>query len=228
MFSVVLASLLGFAPLPKGRLPVLKETPSDVKSGHWAKHSTLRLIEMGVLGLRGGGKFGGDQPPTRTEVAKALVAWAKRLEAGTWKSEKSAAVSASALSTLDDKNWAGRPLTRYVLADTLARAGDYFARSLPSAPRGDKTVASSRSLPSPPKITLTQGHPAYVSLNYLAAHRMLDAHSPLLHPEGGSLNAAEFSSVLARAAAGLVDRVTPLGLDENGSTPDKSFHPKRP
>ena len=213
--------------------PLLKEvpviSPSDLKAGHWARASTLRMIEMGIIPAHAKGKaFDGDKPATRTEIINALAKWAKTLESGKWKTLRSVPVTSTIEKTLNGKGWQEKPVTRFVLADTLARTGDYFALSLKPVPSKDETRGQSKAITAPLKIRLTKSHPAYVSLNYLATNRMISSGSPLVNPNGDPLSSASFSLALAQVATGVVNRVTPLGHDENGGTIDQNSFKKRP
>jgi len=57
---------------------------------------------------------------------------------------------------------------------------------------------------------------------------MIHADSPLLHADTTFVKASELSLGLAEMASGLTDKLTELGLDADGNTPDNSFHSKKP
>ena len=218
--------VLLFSPTLKG-VPVTP--PTDLKAGHWARANTLRMIEMEIVPAHAKGKtFDGEKPATRTELINALAKWAQILETGKWKTSRSAPVTPAIEKTLNAKSWGDKPVTRFVLAETLARTGDYFALALKPVPSEDKTRGKSRAITAPLKIRLTKSHPAYVSLTYLASNRMVSSGSPLLNPNGASLSSAGFSAALAEVATGLMNAMTPLGHDKDGSTIDQNSFKKRP
>ena len=53
---------------------------------------------------------------------------------------------------------------------------------------------------------------------------MISADSPLLRPTGAPVTAAQLQTALSQMLVGLTDRLTDLGHDKEGNTPDHSFH----
>ncbi|MDO8684618.1 MAG: S-layer homology domain-containing protein [Armatimonadota bacterium] len=63
-------------------IPVFAETQfSDVPAGHWAAESVTKMSEAGIMKGYPDGKFNGDKPVTRYELAVALERFAQFIEA---------------------------------------------------------------------------------------------------------------------------------------------------
>src|SRR5579884_2158804 len=183
------------APLPAGNRRAAPQ-PVDVPPNHWARQAVLQVLQDGVMALPDGRAFHGEAKVTHTQAVIALAKLAQALEAGTWRAVSSRPVPDRLMAGSHATSWQQQPVTRYVLAETLARLGNYIANGLPRT------------------------HPAYASLAYLTHNRMIWPHSPLLKPDNKPILGAELSTALAQMTAGLTDRLTSLGHDANGDTID--------
>jgi hypothetical protein len=200
--------------------------PADVKAGHWAESAVTQAVANKVMTVQSGA-FRGEKRVTKTEVAVALAALARSLEAKTWKPAKSVKVPNKAVGMVDTTAWEKQAVSRYALAIVLTKFGNYFANGVPKPPAGTQDLAKSDVLPPKLKITLATNHPAYSALTYLTERRMIAAGSPLLKPDDKPLRAQELSDALAQMAHGLTNQVTELGRDDEGGTPDKTFRQKK-
>ncbi len=72
----VLLGVVNAAPL------ALASPASDVPSGHWAAGAVRRLASEKIMGGTASGKFQGDKPVTRYELALTLDRLVRYLEAG--------------------------------------------------------------------------------------------------------------------------------------------------
>ena len=115
-------------------------------------------------------------------------------------------------------------MTRYELASVLARAGDYAANRIHFYAKGGADNGKSIALPAPPQVKLPRSAPAFAAVSYLASRRMISADSPLLKPTNAPITAGQLRVALAQTLIGLNDRLTALGHDKDGGTPDHSFH----
>lgn len=201
--------------------------PPDVKNNHWAASSVQKALQNNVLTLKNG-KFDGEGIVTHTQAVIALAKLAQTLEAGKWQAETSYVIPDKVMTTLQQGNWRQRPLTRYTLAQVLARFGEYFSNGVRRADPASKDRNKSTQLPPKPKVTLASSHPAYAAVTYLVNNHMLWSGSPLLKPGDKPIKGIEMSQAIAQVATGLTNLVTDLGLDEDGGTPDKSFKSKKP
>ena len=127
----------------------------------------------------------------------------------------------------DQGAWKTKDLTRYELASTLVRLGNYFVGAVSHPASGAKHLGESILLPQGVKPGIVPGHPAYQAVAYLTAGRMIASNSRFLKPDTSFVKSAELSDLLASMAIGVNDKITELGLDEVGSTPDKTFHNKK-
>lgn len=199
--------------------------PPDVPSTHWAASDVQQTLRSGVLTTMVGGRFAGTVLVTRTQAAIALANLAQKLEADTWPKQPSHALPQNTNTLWETGNWQKQPITRYVLASVLASAGNYYVNSgAPRPPKNSKDVGHSEAILPAPKIKLSPAHPAYAALTYLARNRMVAPLSPLLKADNRTLRGEELSRALTDMISGLNDRLTEMGRDAQGNTPDASFH----
>jgi hypothetical protein len=201
--------------------------PTDVPSNHWAARPVQEVLQNDVMTPTASGRFQGDALVTRTQAVIALAKLARALEDGTWHRAASVPVTNKAVKTLQQGDWKQRPVTRYTLAAVLARTGDYVANGLPRPASDAKDLGKSITLKKV-SVTVSRTNPAYDSLTYLADRRMIAPDSPLLKSDGRPVHGDELSRAITEMVVGLNDRLTPLGLDAEGNSPDASFHQKRP
>lgn len=201
--------------------------PPDVPAGHWAASAVQELVDSSVLSLPDGKRFLGEARITRAQTVIALSRLARSLETGAWKRHTPRPLDRTAAKAFQSGSWQQKPVSRYAAAVALARFGDYFANGVRNAPQAARNTGKSVLLTS---VTMPAGQkgPAAEALAYLTKNRMLRAGSSLLKPDSQPVRAAELSRALADMAIGLNDRVTDLGLDANGETPDRTFHKKPP
>ncbi|HZO89422.1 MAG TPA: hypothetical protein VFB38_13915 [Chthonomonadaceae bacterium] len=207
------------APLPAGNRRAAPQ-PVDVPPNHWARQAVLQVLQDGVMALPDGRAFHGEAKVTHTQAVIALAKLAQALEAGTWRAVSSRPVPDRLMAGSHATSWQQQPVTRYVLAETLARLGNYIANGLPRPGKDSKDLGQSVVLPGGAAIGVPRTHPAYASLAYLTHNRMIWPHSPLLKPDNKPILGAELSTALAQMTAGLTDRLTSLGHDANGDTID--------
>jgi hypothetical protein len=200
--------------------------PAGAQQGGWASRSVQEVVRNGVMTPVSGKSFQGDALVTRTQAAIALAKLARALETGSWHPSQSAPVTNKVIPTLRQGDWKQRPVTRYALADVLARTADYVANGLPR-PDSHANDLGKSLVPQKVTVTVSRANPAYESLTYLASHRMLTPNSPLLKADSAPLRGDELRRAVADMVVGLNDRLTPLGHDAEGNTPDATFHKKR-
>ncbi len=210
-----------------GRWAAADTLPSDVRSNHWAAPAVQEVLSNKVLATEKDHNFHGEAKVTHVQAVIALANLAHALESGTWKAAHSKAVPARVGAITAQSGWKSQPVSRYTLAAVLARMGDYVANGLPRPKPGSKDLGKSVVLPPPVKVTLPATHPAYAALTYLAANRMIWPGSPLLKADDKPVLGGEISVALSQMVAGLNDRMTELGQDEEGDTPDVNS-PKKP
>ena len=70
------------APPPASRVPSTSASAPDVPAHHWAAGSVGRVLHQHILGRDPDGRFRGDQPVTRYELAVALDRFVRYIEAG--------------------------------------------------------------------------------------------------------------------------------------------------
>ena len=94
-----------------------------------------------------------------------------------------------------------------------------------------KDVGTSTILPTnvriPAALAAKPTSAEYVALKYLTDYKMIGANSALLRADTQIAVALELSQGITDAVTGIVNRLTVLGKDASGDTPDKSFHPKK-
>jgi hypothetical protein len=183
-----------------------------------------QVLDNDVMGFTDGTNFRGEAKVTRTQAVVALAKLAQALETRKWKAETSDALpdNTSAIQVVDSK----QPVTRYTLALSLSRFGNYLMNGVPRPNPNGKDIAKSDVIPAPSRIPVPATHPAYKSLEYLAKKKMISPDSPLLKADSAPLKSVELSQGLAEMATGLTNLWTELGKEEDGSTPDRSFHNK--
>jgi hypothetical protein len=202
--------------------------PPDVRSNHWAAHAVEEALTNGVLSPQSDGQFHGEARVTRGQAVIALSKLARAVEQGKWRASKSRPVPASVAPVLAKGAWKQRPVTRYMFAALLARFGDYLTNGITRAPANSRDTGKSEAFPPKPTIKLAASHPAYAALTYMAAEHMIWPGSPLLAADSQPVKGMEVSRGLAEMSAGLNDRLTELGHDAEGNTPDPSFHSNAP
>lgn len=74
--------VLFFALLPATALAGPAALPHDVPAHHWAAGSVKRVVHENIMGTTKDGRFQGDQPVTRYELAVALDRFVRYIEAG--------------------------------------------------------------------------------------------------------------------------------------------------
>ena len=200
--------------------------PPDVRPNHWAASYVQEALDNGVMGLPDGKEFHGEAKMTHSQTVIALAKLAQMLEAGTWKSSPSRPVPDSVLKPLEHGDWKTQRVTRYEMAKVLASMGDYVAHGLPRLGANAKNLGQSEIFPPKPKIALPKTHPAYTALAYLVDNSMVLPKSPLLAADDKPLLGGELSRAVADMAVGVTNRLTEVGKDENGDSPDASFHKK--
>ncbi len=200
--------------------------PPDVRPDHWAAPSVQEVLDNGVMALPDGKEFHGEAKVTHGQAVIALAKLAQMLEAGTWKAQPSRPVADTVLKPLEHGDWRTQRVTRYELAKVLASMGDYVSAGLSRPTPDAKDLAKSEVFPPKPKITLPKTHPAYAALTYLVDKNMVLPKSPLLAADDKLLSGGEMSRALAEMVVGVTNRLTELGKDADGNTPDASFHPK--
>ncbi len=77
-----LALLLPLAFLPLKTIAAPAAAPRDLPPGHWASGSVKRVVHENIMGTTPDGRFRGDQPVTRYELAVALDRFVSYIEAG--------------------------------------------------------------------------------------------------------------------------------------------------
>ena len=200
--------------------------PADVKADHPAAKAIERMLSMHVLSAPGG-KFSGATAVSRTELASVLRQMAVTIAARKWKVEKSVPLTAKGVFPLiESGTWTKQHVSRYTMAISLARVGDYFENGMHRAAPGLKDTGKSETKLFT-KPTIPSNHPAKISLNYLAAHKMLWKDSPLLQVDNTNFTAKDFSFAVAQMIVGLNDQLTSLNLDEKGESKDATFHQKK-
>ena len=200
--------------------------PSDVRADHWAAPYVQEALDNAVMVLPDGKEFHGEAKVTHGQAVIALAKLAQMLEAGTWKAQPSRPVADTVLKPLEHGDWRTQRVTRYELAKVLASMGDYVSAGLPRPAPDAKDLAKSDVFPPKPKITLPKTHPAYAALTYLVDKNMVLPKSPLLTADDKPLVGGEMSRALADVVVGVTNRLTELGKDADGNTPDAGFHPK--
>lgn len=202
--------------------------PPDVRPGHWAAAAVDQALANGVMSLDSDHRFHGEARVTREQAVIALAKLAQTVEANRWQDPKSVPIPATVVSALKQGDWKQRPVTRYILASVLTRYGSYVSHGVNRAPTGSPDTGKSELVPPAPKIKISKNHAAYASLAYLAEHREIWPGSPLLSPSNQPVKGMELSRAVKELVIGLNNRLTALGLDASGSTPDASFHKKKP
>ena len=81
--TAALLAALAFQPFAAGAAPPpVGALPQDVPAKHWAAGSVGRVLQHNILGRAPDGRFRGDQPVTRYELAVALDRFVRYIEAG--------------------------------------------------------------------------------------------------------------------------------------------------
>lgn len=216
---ITLLTICACAALLRCQATCAMQPPPDVRSSHWAAPAVAKTIKAKVLRLQSDGRFHGDAKVTRTEAVLALAAMGRILVEGSWNSSgRSRPVPDSVSAVWAKTDWKDEPVRRYAFAAILTRFADYLANSARRPAAGAK-VGQSEAL-SPVTLSVSPDSPAYSALKYLAENRMVKPGSPLLKPDNSALAGRELSSALAELATGVTDRLTEVGKDADGNTPD--------
>jgi hypothetical protein len=203
--------------------------PPDVRAGHWAATPVQVALRNRILSVEADKSFHGDAKVTHLQAVLALARLGQALETGAWRGSASVPVTAAKTGVAPKTGtWEAQEVSRYVFATVLARVGDYTAAGLVRPQPNEKDLGKSVVLPPAVALKIPHSSPAYSALEYLAAHRMIGPGSPLLSPDDKPLKAAEMSRALKELVAGVNDRLTDVGHDENGGTHDEAFHRKNP
>ncbi len=76
------ASLFAFVPLAAGAAPAAPTAlPHDVPTHHWAAGAVARIVHQRIMGRDLDGRFRGDKPVTRYELAVTLDRFVRYMEA---------------------------------------------------------------------------------------------------------------------------------------------------
>ena len=202
--------------------------PPDVRAGHWAATPVQIALKNQILSVEADKNFHGDAKVTHLQAVIALARLGKALETGAWQRRASVPVSFAKTSIAPKSGaWENQGVSRYVFATVLTRVGDYANNGLVRAQPSEKDTGKSVVVPPAVTVTLPRSSPAYASMSYLAAHRMVVPGSPLLSADDKTLTATEMTRAMKDLVIGLTDRVTDLGHDADGSTHDEAFHPKK-
>lgn len=196
---VLLAPLLGVVLLGTGRAPA---GATDVPARHWAQDQVRILVGNRVMDAPQG-RFRGQSPITRTELALALAAAGRALETHLWPVAAGPALAAARAP----RGWEKRSATRYDAAVAIFKVTGYLASTLRGKP--DRRAGDSEALPDRPTIgAAAAGGPAAAALRYLVRARMVWPDSVLLNPGSDPVTCAQLAKALAQFSAGAVDRMT--------------------
>ncbi len=203
------------------------QLPSDVRSNHWAAAAVTRSLQSGLLHVQSDGRFHGDAKVTRLEAAQALATLGRALTAGTWKpAGRSHPVTDSVEPLWAQTDWKTAPVRRYAFAVIVTRMGDFVANGIAHHTSADG-IGKSEVLPDV-TVTLPTTSPGFAAVTYLAHNRMVKPGSPLLKADDGIVLGGDLSRALAELATGVTDRLTDLGKNADGSTPDDALRtPKK-
>ena len=201
--------------------------PTDIRPKHWATEAVSTVLNNKVMDFSSGTQFRGEAQVTRTEAVIALAKLAKCVETGTWKIGKIEPISGNAESLGTQSNWTKQPVTRFILAKTLASIGNYITKGVKKPAPNTKELAASIVVPAAEKIKIPASHPAYNALTYLTSKRLLWGKNVLFNPDNKPLQSSELSEAVALVVVGLNNHRSELGKDETGATPDKSFQRKK-
>ena len=80
--TLLFALLLPLVQLSASALAAPTAAPRDVPAGHFAAGSVKRVVHENIMGTTPDGRFRGDQPVTRYELAVALDRFVTYIEAG--------------------------------------------------------------------------------------------------------------------------------------------------
>ena len=225
--SLIVTAALFVSDMPSAFCLLPSSLPPDIRPGHWAASYVQEALNNSLISLSDDKQFHGEAKVTHAQAVIALAKLARSLETGKWQAQPSRPVSSDALKPLEQGDWRTQKVTRYELAKALASMGDYVANGLPRPAADAKDLGKSSALPPKPTVKIAKSHPAYSSVAYLAGANMITSDSPLLLADSKPLLGSELSRALAQMVIGLANRFTELGLDEQGNTPDKSFHKPR-
>ena len=82
MMRLLNASLLALFLIPAAVAAAPTASPRDLPSGHWAAEAVKRVVHENIMGTTPDGRFLGNQPVTRYELAVALDRFVRYIEAG--------------------------------------------------------------------------------------------------------------------------------------------------
>jgi hypothetical protein len=194
--------------------------PPDVApSRAWAAPAVRQLIANGVLGESALRRTWSKAPISHAAAAVALARLAKIVEERRWKPAPSVPVPERMPKAVQNR-WRGQIVTGDVFAAALAKVGGYVANGVPEPHAAHPADLGKSITIQVGKVTAKPGTPVYASLQYLALRRTMSPDSPLLKGDSKPITAGELSLALAQWIDGLNDRMTELGHDKYGNTPD--------
>jgi hypothetical protein len=200
--------------------------PSDVRANHWAAPAIKSVLSNRVMFVEAK-QFRGEAKVTRTEAIVFIANLARALETQRWRGAKSVPIPAKAEALADQSDWRTQPVTRYAMARILARAGDYYNNGVRRAAQNSPDRGKSTTIPQRTTVTLNSTHPAFNSVTYLAKLHLIWPSSPLLNPDNKPVTGAEVAVALSQMLVGLNNLHTDTGKELDGSTPDRTFRPKK-
>ena len=146
--------------------------PSDVKPSDPAANAVQRVLGMHLMKDHGG-KFAGNSSVSRAEVAKALKGMAEAIVSKHWVKAKSAPLTVKRVDSLAaSKGWKTQVVSRYSLAISIIKMGDYLVNGIHrAAPDATDTGQSTSKIMRKP--ALPKGRASDASLKYLVKNRMM-------------------------------------------------------
>ncbi len=174
----------------------------DVPQNHWARSSVYCVVSTNVLPLIEG-KFNGANKVDRRDLAIALAAFGKALEAGKWPRG-----SPKPLST----KLAGKPagtteISRYQLAAVLDRVGRLFMERRPNP--GSKRFGASTALQPPIDLKMVSpSDRALPALKYLVKNHMMFGKAILATSGTKPVTSDQLAIAVSMVVAGAIDKLT--------------------
>ncbi len=189
---------------------------TDVPASHWSKSMVSTLVSLGVMSAPNG-KFSGDAPATRADLAVATAAAARHLEAATWPKAAAKPVGPPSNSVA----WRAKVVSRYELASILYKSAAFAAKGLPVKPA--KPFVDSLAMPpavKPTGITKSTGAARTAAL-YLAQNRMLAPKSVLLAADATAVTGQQVADAVSQMLIGVNARMNgePQNREDLGKEP---------
>lgn len=209
------AFLMVLAAIPAGA----SEEPKDVPADHWARKDVQAVLEHGVMSAPGG-KFGGAEHVSRSQLIRTMAAFARSVEKGSWQP----GTGGRFRSNPDGQPPASlsKPVNRYQLAAVLSRMGRYAAAGMPKA--GPKRFGDSPAIPDPPSAAgVNKNDPSYADLQYLLKNRMVWTKSVLAKPGPQTVTGKEVAAATVAVITALIDQRTdePQNREDIGPPPNR-------